>query len=224
MRTNVRVGAFEAQDSLPDFSGRIRSEIDESIAVKQSLSIQGVESIDQAARKIIERLSAGGKLIAFGNGGSAADAQHLVAELVGRFLADRKPFAAIALTTNSSSLTSIANDYGFDQVFARQVEALAKSDDVVCAISTSGNSANILAALQAAKAIGCACVGLTGETGGDMASLVDVLIRVPSPSTPRIQEAHGLVVHVLSGLIEIALTSEKQAQHSASPVTMVRKS
>ena len=204
---------------MPDPLEDIRIEIDESIAVKRELGRREIRSIAQAALAIIDRLRAGGKLIVFGNGGSAADAQHIVAELVGRYRADRKPIAAIALTTNSSSLTSIANDYGYQEVFARQLEAVAKPEDVVLAISTSGNSRSILLALQLAKRIGLFSIGLTGRTGGEMSALVDLVLTVPSDSTPRIQEAHVLIIHILSGLIESTLTS-KGSTKEASPAAV----
>jgi D-sedoheptulose 7-phosphate isomerase len=210
---------------VPDPIDDIRCEIDASIAVKKEIGYAEIQSIAQASQIIIERLRTGAKLIAVGNGGSAADAQHIVAELVGRYRVDRKPIAAIALTTNSSSLTSIANDYGFDEVFARQLEAVAKPEDVVLAISTSGNSRNILLALQAAKRVGAFTIGLTGKTGGEMRSLVDLALTVPSESTPRIQEVHVLMIHILSGLIETALTGQGGGrQPSPAAVTLVKGS
>lgn len=179
-------------------------EIQESIAVQAELSRMAASSIAEAAKASIECMRAGAKVIAFGNGGSASDAQHLVAELVGRYRKERRPLAALALTSNSSSITSIANDYGFDEIFARQLKALAKAQDVVLAISTSGNSLNVLKGLESARTLGCFSVGLTGKTGGKMQGLVDVCINAPSDSTPRIQEVHALVIHILSGIIENA--------------------
>ena len=193
----------------------IESEIRESIAVQEQL-IGSAQLIADAARLIIATMRNGGKLIVFGNGGSAADAQHLSAELVGRYRQDRKAFPAIALTTDSSAMTSISNDYGFDAIFSRQLEALGKPGDVVVAISTSGNSPNVLQALATAKKIGIASIALTGKSGGKLRNSVDVCLCMPSDSTPRIQEAHGLVIHILSGLIETALTSEGMVQQSAS--------
>jgi D-sedoheptulose 7-phosphate isomerase len=182
----------------------VSSEIEDSIANKRKLKTELVQEIAEVAALLVERLSAGHKLMVFGNGGSAADAQHFVAELVGRFRAERKALAAIALTTNTSSLTSIGNDYGFDQVFARQLEALACPGDVVLAISTSGNSANVLRALEYARSAGLGTIGLTGKTGGRMRGLADHCLCVPSDSTARIQEAHILIIHILSGIIEDA--------------------
>jgi D-sedoheptulose 7-phosphate isomerase len=193
----------------------IESEIRESIAVQEQL-IGSARLIADAARLIIATMRNGGKLIVFGNGGSAADAQHLSAELVGRYRQDRKAFPAIALTTDSSALTSISNDYGFDAIFSRQLEAIGKPGDVVVAISTSGNSPNVLNALAAAKKLGISSIGLTGKSGGKLRNSVEVCLSVPSDSTPRIQEAHGLVIHILSGLIESALTGEGTVKQSAS--------
>jgi D-sedoheptulose 7-phosphate isomerase len=180
---------------------RINDEIQESLAVTARLA-DFVEPIGEAGKIILDTLSGGGKVIAFGNGGSAADAQHFAAELVGRYRINRQPLAAMALTTDSSALTAIANDYGFERVFSRQLEALGRSGDAVIAFSTSGNSLNVLLALQCAKERGMARVGLTGRTGGKMAELVDVCLRVASDSTPRIQEAHTLIAHILCGIVE----------------------
>jgi D-sedoheptulose 7-phosphate isomerase len=144
---------------------RIAQEIQESLAVKAELGRRSVDQIADAATLIVTRLQAGGKLIAFGNGGSAADAQHFVAELVGRFRAERKPFAAIALTTNTSSITGIGNDYGFEEVFARQLEGIGRAGDLVMAISTSRNSSNIVRAIETAKRLGMATIALTGGRG-----------------------------------------------------------
>ena len=156
----------------------------------------------EAAALVSARLREGNKLLLCGNGGSAADAQHWAGELVSRFNYDRPGLAAIALTTDSSNLTAIGNDYGYDRTFARQVEALGSSGDVLFALSTSGRSANILAALTAARARGVATVGFTGAGGGDMVALCDLIIRVPSTSTPAIQEAHEVLGHIICGMIE----------------------
>lgn len=166
------------------------------------------ESIEECSRMLGAALRDGKKLLVMGNGGSAADAQHLAAELVGRFLQDRRALPAIALTTDSSILTAVGNDYGFDQVFKRQVEALAVPGDVVIGISTSGNSPNVLAALQAAKSIGCKTVGLLGRDGGDIAGLVDINLTVPAMQTPYIQEVHAIIVHILCRQVEQQLFFE----------------
>lgn len=147
----------------------------------------------------------GGKLLFFGNGGSAADAQHLATELAVRYVADRPPIAAIALTTDSSALTAIGNDMGFDQIFARQVAALGHKGDVAIGISTSGRSRNVLLALQEAKSRGLLVAGLSGNTGGDMVGLADPLLVVPSTVTARIQEMHIMLGQMLCGALEISL-------------------
>jgi D-sedoheptulose 7-phosphate isomerase len=192
------------------FTGIVR-EIQESIAVKKELAGGATQLIADAARLIIASMQSGGKLIVFGNGGSAADAQHLSAELVGRYRHNRKALAAIALTTDSSALTSISNDYGFDSVFSRQLEAIGKTGDVALAISTSGNSPNVVRAVTLAKKIGIATVGLTGRSGGKLRGCVDICLSVPSDSTPRIQEAHSLIIHILSGIVEDAIVNDVRA-------------
>ena len=176
----------------------------DSIQVKQALIDQHVAQIAQAADWMIETFGAGGKVLLCGNGGSAGDAQHIAAELVGRFERARGPLAALALTTNSSALTAIANDYDYRQVFSRQVEAWADARDLVIGISTSGNSTNVIAAMEMAKSKGARTIGLTGRSGGRLASYVDLCIAVPSANTARIQEAHILIGHILCHLIDAA--------------------
>lgn len=158
--------------------------------------------IADAGRHIAASVAQGGKLLLCGNGGSAADAQHLAAELTGRFILDRRPLPGIALTTDSSALTCIGNDYSFDEVFARQLQALGRSGDTLLAISTSGHSGNVLKAVEAARGLGIGVIGLLGRDGGRIAPLCDVAIVVPSNTTARIQEAHILIGHTLCGLIE----------------------
>jgi D-sedoheptulose 7-phosphate isomerase len=159
----------------------------------------------KAAELCVTALRAGGKVLICGNGGSAADAQHWAGELVSRFHYDRPGLAAVALTTDSSILTAIGNDYGYERVFARQIEAIGATGDVLFALSTSGNSPNVLAALEAARAKGISTVGFTGQGGGKMAALCDLCIRVPSSSTPRIQEGHEVLGHAICGMIEAAI-------------------
>ncbi|MEZ0343212.1 MAG: D-sedoheptulose 7-phosphate isomerase [Caldimicrobium sp.] len=163
------------------------------------------EKILQVVELAKEVISKGGKILVFGNGGSAADAQHLAGELVNRFKMERSPLPAIALTTDTSVLTAIANDYDFSQVFVKQIQALGKRGDIALAISTSGKSSNIISALKVAKEMGLYTVGLSGGTGGDMPPYCDYLILVPSTETPRIQEGHLLFLHLFSELLEIAL-------------------
>jgi D-sedoheptulose 7-phosphate isomerase len=188
----------------------IAREIQESVAVKEQLLGSMPQLIADATRLIVASMLDGGKLIVFGNGGSAADAQHLAAELVGRYRQDRKAIAAIALTTDSSALTSISNDYGFETIFSRQLEAIGKPGDVVLAISTSGNSPNVIRAVTLAKKLGITSIGLTGRTGGKLRTSVDVCLPVPSESTPRIQEAHSLIIHIISGIVENAMVGDSR--------------
>ena len=157
-----------------------------------------------AAGTIAEALSGGRKLLVFGNGGSASDAQHMSAELVGRFQRERAAMAAIALTTDTSILTSIANDYSFKQVFARQIEALGRPGDVACGISTSGESPNVVCALQAARARGLKTIALTGRDGGEVGRAADIHVNVPDQSTARVQEVHRTLIHVICEVIEEA--------------------
>ncbi len=164
------------------------------------------DDIASAASLIASSLEAGGQVLLCGNGGSAADAQHLAAELTGRYLRERDPWPAIALSTNTSALTAIGNDYGFDEVFARQVRAHGRAGDVLIAISTSGASANVLAAIDAARGRGMRVIGMTGPDGGAMSTACDVLLAVPAAGTPRIQEGHIMLGHILCGLVEDALS------------------
>jgi D-sedoheptulose 7-phosphate isomerase len=188
---------------------RIRRSIDVKQALLRDDSV-GAQVI-LAASQIVKALGAGGKVIFCGNGGSAADAQHLAAEFTGRYLKERRALPALALHTNSSALTAIGNDYGFDLVFARQMEALGKEGDVAVGISTSGNSLNVLRALEVAKSKAIYTVALTGASGGKMKELGDCSICVPSNETPRIQECHILIGHIICEIVEEVLfgTSEK---------------
>jgi D-sedoheptulose 7-phosphate isomerase len=184
---------------------RLKAAIEESIAVKQAVLRELLEPMATAAAWMSDTLRGGHKLLLFGNGGSAADAQHIAAEFVGRFERERRPWPAIALTTDTSALTALGNDYGIDVIFARQVEALGQAGDLVLALSTSGNSPNILAAVKAARAKGLRTIGLTGESGGQLAALCDLALCVPSRRTPRIQEAHIMICHALCEVVEAAL-------------------
>jgi len=167
------------------------------IAVARASLMQSVELIEQSSQMIIQGIKNGNKVLLMGNGGSAADAQHIAAEFTGRFVKERRALPAIALTTDTSALTAIGNDYGFESIFARQVEALANAGDIVIGISTSGNSANVLNALQVAKNMACKTIGLSGRDGGSMNRLCDINIVVPSPVTARIQEMHILIGHIM---------------------------
>jgi D-sedoheptulose 7-phosphate isomerase len=182
----------------------IRERLADCSAVLAATADALAERIADAAGRIVEALRAGGGVFAFGNGGSAADAQHLVAELTGRFLVDRPGLRAEALTTNASALTSIANDYGYEAVFARQLAANARAGDVAIGLSTSGSSPNVVAALGAAREMGVVTIALTGRGGGDCAAVADVLLDVPADLTPRIQEAHAVIYHTLCEIVENA--------------------
>ena len=182
---------------------RIIEQLRESGGVMLMLSERHVATIRRIAETIIAAYRAGKKVAACGNGGSAADAQHIVAELVGRLELPRRPaLAAVALTTNASVLTAIGNDFGFDQVFARQIEACVERGDVVVALSTSGNSPNVLVAVRRAKALGAATIGLTGASGGALSEAVDLALLVPSDSPQRVQEAHLTVGHIVCAIVE----------------------
>jgi len=181
-----------------DIEDRIRA----SIAAKEGLLKGQVVNIESAAKAIIESLKSGKKLLVFGNGGSAADSQHIAAELVGRFKMERKALPAISLTTNTSILTAIANDYGYDAVFSRQIEALGVQGDVALGISTSGNSKNVIEAMKKARSIGMKVIALSGGDGGKMKQEADISIVAAAKDTPRIQESHILIAHIICGLVE----------------------
>ena len=161
-----------------------------------------IPAIHDLGERLRDCLNSGGKILLMGNGGSAADCQHIAAEIVGRYQRERRGLPAIALTTDSSILTSVGNDFGFEHVFSRQVEALCAPDDIVIGISTSGNSANVVAAIEAAARVGAYRVALTGAGGGRLADICDLTLAVPSAETPRIQEAHILIGHILCELAE----------------------
>ncbi|MBI3418609.1 MAG: D-sedoheptulose 7-phosphate isomerase [Proteobacteria bacterium] len=163
------------------------------------------EEVNKAAQLSLQTLKAGGHLFFCGNGGSASDAQHIAAELVGRFMKERRALAATALHANTSTLTAVANDYSYDVIFSRQLEGLAKKGDVLFALSTSGNSKNVLKAAETAKAMGLKVIGLTGSKGGKLAELCDLCLKVPSDHTPRIQEMHIAVGHVICAIIDDAI-------------------
>lgn len=184
---------------------QIEAQLRESIEVKEALLASQADVIAQMAEMLIDCLRGGGKALFCGNGGSAADAQHLAGELVGKFARDRRALPAIALTANSSIVTAVGNDYGFQHVFARQVEALAARGDVLVGLSTSGNAANVLEAMEAARTIGACRIGFTGGDGGKLKSAVELCLVVPSEKTWRIQEAHITVGHILCDLVEKAV-------------------
>jgi D-sedoheptulose 7-phosphate isomerase len=183
----------------------------ESLKVKEAFFKKNATLLALAAETVADAFAAGGKLLIIGNGGSAADAQHIAAEFVNRFVIERPPLPAIALTTDTSVLTSIGNDYSFDQAFSKQVKALGREGDVLLAISTSGNSPNVVNALQVASKGGIKIIGLTGKDGGKMAKKSDILLNVESYTTARIQEAHITACHILCELVDHLLF--QQAGH-----------
>ena len=181
---------------------RVRGIFDATIALHQRLRDGECACVVLAAEAIRRTHSSGGKVLIFGNGGSAADAQHMAAELVNRFQKERKALAALALTTDTSVLTSIGNDYTFERVFDRQVEALGRPGDVALGITTSGDSANVVRGLEAARGIGMVTIALTGRDGGAAGRLADIHVNVPDVSTPRVQEVHLTLIHAICELVE----------------------
>jgi len=193
---------------LGTMKNKIKSYLGTHQATIDRLQSELLPHIETSVHTLIDALNSGGKILIMGNGGSAADAQHLAAEFVGRFLLKRRALPAIALTTDTSILTAVSNDYGYDEVFKRQVEALAASGDVIIGISTSGNSANVEKAIQSARDKGCRTIGLLGRDGGRIAAMCDVALTVPAQSTPHIQEAHLVIMHILCDLVEQALFAD----------------
>lgn len=189
----------------------VRTHIERSMEVHARLMSECLDAIAAGADALVAAYQSGHKAVFFGNGGSAADAQHLAAEFLGRYLREREPLPAIALNTNSSAVTAIGNDYGYDQVFARQLQALAAPGDVAVAISTSGNSTSVIEAVRCARSMGLLTLGLTGASGGRLRGLVEVLVAVPSEETPRIQECHILIGHAMCDAVERAIMKQASA-------------
>jgi D-sedoheptulose 7-phosphate isomerase len=194
-----------------DFEQRVSRSIQASIAVKQLLlgNAEVVSIIAKVSERLVNTFSKGNKVLLFGNGGSAADAQHIAAEFVGRFAFDRPALPALALSVNTSCVTAIGNDYGFDLVFSRQIEALARPGDLAIGISTSGNSSNVLHGVTVAREMGLGTVAFTGCTGGKLRDAVDHCICAPSNETPRVQECHILIGHIISELVEETIFHEQ---------------
>jgi len=194
-----------------DFKVRVKRSIQSSIAVKQLLlgNDEVVSLIAEVSDCLVNMFRTGNKLLLFGNGGSAADAQHIAAEFVGRFAFNRPPLPALALSVNTSCLTAIGNDYGFDLVFSRQIEALARPGDLVLGISTSGNSPNVLKGIATARELGLTTIAFTGCTGGQLKNAADFCLCAPSNETPRIQECHILMGHIISELAEETIFHEQ---------------
>jgi D-sedoheptulose 7-phosphate isomerase len=209
---------MKAHTNTETLDALIQDRIQRSIDAKKALLADDVLRglLAEAAMQIVKSLRAGGKVIFCGNGGSAADSQHLAAEFTGRYMKERRALPALALSVNTSSLTAIGNDYGFDLVFARQLEALGNIGDVLIGISTSGNSRNVIRAMEAAKQKSIFTVSLTGAGGGAMRALADCAICAPSDETPRIQECHILIGHIICEIVEETLFGELHGRSNAS--------
>ena len=190
------------QDAAGEKAGLIEKSLRQHLETIESVLASEVNLIEKSAAMILETVADGNKILICGNGGSAADAQHIAAEFVGRYETERKALPAIALTTDTSALTAIANDYSFERIFARQVEALGRAGDLLIALSTSGNSPNVNAAVMAARQIGCKTLGLTGSGGKKLASLCDTCVLVPAKRTARIQEAHITIAHIWCEIVD----------------------
>ncbi len=187
----------------------IKNIFEENKSLNEVTLKANLKNIESLAKEMIRSLKSGGKIIIFGNGGSAADSQHFAAELVGRFEKERTPLSAVSLTTNTSSITAIGNDYGYEVVFSRQLEAIAKKGDVAVGISTSGNSKNVIEAVKRAKSLGLYTASFTGGDGGKLMGVSDININVPTKHTPRVQENHILIIHIICKLIEDGIFFEK---------------
>lgn len=203
----IRAGFESKQVEIPNENvGVIEKSFKQHIEIFQTILSSEINLIQKCAEMILETIAGGNKILICGNGGSAADAQHIAAEFVGRYETERKALPAIALTTDTSALTALANDYGFERIFARQVEALGRSGDLLIALSTSGNSPNVNAAVMSARQIGCKTIGLTGSGGKKLASLCDACVLVPANRTARIQEAHMTIGHVWCEMVDAKFT------------------
>jgi D-sedoheptulose 7-phosphate isomerase len=207
-------------DHLPMLSELVGKQIEHNIEVKRKLlaDVASQRLILDVAMQLVRSLRSHGKVFFFGNGGSAADAQHLAAEFTGRYLRERSGLSGLALNANTSSLTAIANDYGFEEIFARQLEALGRPGDVAVGISTSGNSPNIIQALRVAKTKSIFSVAMTGESGGIARTVADRTICIPSGETPRIQECHILVGHIICEIVEQVLCGEREKEQHITAV------
>jgi D-sedoheptulose 7-phosphate isomerase len=194
--------------SSSDAAAEVTRALEETVSLHERIAAEHVPAIVRMAGIIIDSYRSGRKLLICGNGGSAADAQHIAGELVGRFLKERTPLNCIALTVDTSVLTAIGNDYGFEEVFARQVRAHGAEGDILLAISTSGNSPNILRAVEEAHRLKMKAVALSGRDGGALSRVADLCVTVPSAACPRIQEAHGTIGHILCALVEKTLFGE----------------
>jgi D-sedoheptulose 7-phosphate isomerase len=199
-----------ATDDRTGWPALVRDRLIEGARAHERMAAERAGVVAEVAARIVASISAGGTVLICGNGGSAAESQHIAAEFTGRFLVNRRPLPALALTTDTSALTAIGNDYGFDLVFARQVEAIGRRGDVLIGISTSGASANVIAAVEAARARGIVTVAVTGGDGGALGRLADVHVNVPLASTPRVQEVQLSVLHVICELVEQACIASEE--------------
>ena len=201
---------MSATDDRTGWPALVRDRLIEGARAHERMAAERAGVVAEVAARIVASISAGGTVLICGNGGSAAESQHIAAEFTGRFLVNRRPLPALALTTDTSALTAIGNDYGFDLVFARQVEAIGRRGDVLIGISTSGASANVIAAVEAARARGIVTVAVTGGDGGALGRLADVHVNVPLASTPRVQEVQLSVLHVICELVEQACIASEE--------------
>lgn len=203
---------MEKHVGLDDFESDIKGRISESMSVKERMMKDEtlIHNIKRITVKLIELYERGGRLLIAGNGGSAADAQHIAAELVARFYLERRALAAMALNVDTSIITAIGNDYSFDRIYSRQVEANGKKGDLFLGISTSGNSKNIIEAINTAKQMGIETIGFTGENGGKMGDMCEVCLKIPSKDTPRIQESHIMIAHIICELVERHIAAIKK--------------
>ena len=196
--------------SSSDIRERVATQLEEASTLIAALAASESDRICRMAELIVDTCRRGGKLLICGNGGSAADAQHMAGELVGRFLKEREPLNCIAITTDTSILTAVGNDYGFEEVFSRQVAAHGREGDMLLAISTSGNSPNILRAVEEARRLKIGVIALSGRDGGKLAPAADICIMIPSRTCPRIQEGHAVIIHVICDLVEQSLFDERE--------------
>lgn len=201
---------MSATHDVTGWPALVRDRLMDGARAHERMAAERAEVVAEVAARIVASIAAGGTVLICGNGGSAAESQHIAAEFTGRFLVNRRPLPALALTTDTSALTAIGNDYGFDLVFARQVEAIGRRGDVLIGISTSGASANVIAAVEAARARGIVTVAVTGGDGGALGRLADVHVNVPLASTPRVQEVQLSVLHVICELVEQACIASEE--------------
>lgn len=210
LRESELMTIIDREKTIIEMKKVVIRELGDNVNITKNVSKNLSDTIVRISEMIIGSYNSGGKIIIIGNGGSAADAQHIAAEFVGKFKLERRSLPAIALTTNTSILTALANDYGYETVFDRQLESLANDKDILIAITTSGNSSNILKAAENAKLRNVKVIGMTGKSGGKLKDIADITIRIPSDDTPRIQEAHITIGHIICGLVENMLFGKER--------------